>query len=106
MPPLRNKVHVEIAKQQLIRHSLLARGAVGPHACYAAEASWLVTAPARASLRLCRARTPPTEQRTRANSGLLYIGGLGQEDHRIDPSNCMGIDGCGQSNGQIGRAHV
>src|SRR3546814_14777623 len=61
MPPLRNKVHVEIAKQQLIRHSLLARGAVGPHACYAAEASWLVTAPARASLRLCRARAPPTE---------------------------------------------
>src|SRR3546814_7928681 len=27
-----------------------------------------------------------TEQRTRANSGLLYIGGLGQEDHRIDRS--------------------
>src|SRR3546814_7369719 len=43
-----------------------------------------------------------TEQRTRANSGLLYIGGLGQEDHRIDPSNCMGIDGCGQSNGPVG----
>src|SRR3546814_8145142 len=71
MPPLRNKVHVEIAKQQLIRHSLLARGAVGPHACYAAEASWLVTAPARESLRLCRARPPPTESRSEEHTSEL-----------------------------------
>src|SRR3546814_16558540 len=75
MPPLRNKVHVEIAKQQLIRHSLLARGAVGPHACYAAEASWLVTAPARASLRLCRARTPPTESGKYPVSAVLAAAG-------------------------------